>query len=323
MTFLSPICLMLLVMAAPRSATGEPPSADAAMTAATIDGEAIDMAAIERQVDLLARGREIDPQSLAVLQATALNQIVSRTLALRYLDRQGYGATEAEVRLAIQRLEQQLQARERSLDDYLQEMNLDRKGLERALRWQLSWSKYVEKYATDENLQRYFEQHRPHFDGTQLRVAHILLAIDDQSDAAAVTAAIDEARRLRAQIEMGATSFSEAAAQHSQAPTAAEGGDIGWIDRRQPMPEAFSRAAFDLKPGAVSEPVVTTFGVHLIQVLETRPGTRTWEAAYDDLRRAVQGFLLDWMAERERSQTDVKYTGATPYFDPETGRLVE
>ena len=88
---------------------------------------------------------------------------------------------------------------------------------------------------------------------------------------------------------------------HGAGPSAKAGGDIGWIERREPMPEAFSAAAFALKPGEVSLPVETTFGVHLIQVLEVKPGTKTWQEAADRLKPAATLFLFRRLAEQEGS----------------------
>ncbi|MCE9525651.1 MAG: peptidyl-prolyl cis-trans isomerase, partial [Planctomycetales bacterium] len=101
--------------------------------------------------------------------------------------------------------------------------------------------------------------------------------------------------------------FADAAKKHSQAPTAKDVGNIGTIRRHEPMPEDFSKAAFALKKGEVSPPVVSPFGVHLIQVQEIIPGRRTWEDCREELRPAVTLYLFRWIAEKQRKEAKISY----------------
>ena len=121
-----------------------------------------------------------------------------------------------------------------------------------------------------------------------------------------------QAEQLRQSITGGKLAFADAAKQNSAGPSAKVGGDIGWIQRREPMPEAFSAAAFALQPGEVSPPVTTTFGVHLIQVQEVKPGTKTWQDAADQLRPAVTLYLFRWLADKERTAAKIERTGDWP-----------
>ena len=73
------------------------------------------------------------------------------------------------------------------------------------------------------------------------------------------------------------------------------------------MPAEFSRIAFGLKPGEVSQPFVSPFGVHLITVLEEKPGTKTWKEVESELRPAVITYLFRWIADKERSVAKIEY----------------
>lgn len=81
-----------------------------------------------------------------------------------------------------------------------------------------------------------------------------------------------EARRrlqmLRERLAHGAD-FAELARLHSNDLSATKGGDLGWLNPGDTVPE-FEKAMNSLKPGEVSEPVRSAFGWHLIQVLERR-----------------------------------------------------
>lgn len=74
---------------------------------------------------------------------------------------------------------------------------------------------------------------------------------------------------LRQRILMGHESFAKLARLYSQDPSAANGGDLGWVYPGDTVPQ-FQRAMNALKPGEVSEPVHTRFGWSLIEVLARR-----------------------------------------------------
>src|SRR5690606_4756213 len=81
---------------------------------------------------------------------------------------------------------------------------------------------------------------------------------------------------------------------------------IGFIERRQPMPEAFSAAAFQLDAGEVSAPVVSPAGVHLIACLEIQPGQRTFAEARDDVRAAAIKILFHHLARRAKASVTME-----------------
>ena len=105
-------------------------------------------------------------------------------------------------------------------------------------------------------------------------------------------------------------------------PSAQDGGRLGLIARRGAMVEAFSRAAFALEVGQLSEPVPTRFGVHLIRCDEIKPGSKTMAEVRKELEEALAHELIDKLAQLERRHTPVKFTGKGPYFKPGTRELV-
>jgi parvulin-like peptidyl-prolyl isomerase len=132
---------------------------------------------------------------------------------------------------------------------------------------------------------------------------------------------IAAAKAVRGEIQAGRTTFADAARKHSIAPTGVEGGELGWIGRREPMPESFSRAAFALEKGGVSEPVATAFGVHLIQVIDIMPGDRKWQDVRGEVESEVTRYLFDWLAEKERAKSAIEFTRVLPHFLPGTRKL--
>lgn len=101
---------------------------------------------------------------------------------------------------------------------------------------------------------------------TQTRLRHILLRTSNRLTPEAAQARLAGYRRL---IEAGTRSFEDMAREFSEDGSAAQGGDLGWAAPGTMVPE-FEDAMNALPLGGLSQPVVSRFGVHLIQVLERR-----------------------------------------------------
>lgn len=89
----------------------------------------------------------------------------------------------------------------------------------------------------------------------EVRASHILVET------------IEEAQKIKEEIEKGEKDFELAAAEYSLCPSGARGGDLGFFGRGA-MVKPFEDAAFSLEKGVVSEPVKTQFGYHLILVTD-------------------------------------------------------
>lgn len=89
---------------------------------------------------------------------------------------------------------------------------------------------------------------------TEVKASHILVDTEQ------------EAIKLKEEILSG-KDFEDVAAEHSNCPSGARGGDLGFFGRGQ-MVKEFENAAFDLKVGELSDPVRTNFGWHLILVTD-------------------------------------------------------
>jgi peptidyl-prolyl cis-trans isomerase SurA len=101
---------------------------------------------------------------------------------------------------------------------------------------------------------------------TQSHARHILLRTSAKlSEADAINQLNDFRRRLNAH----QTNFADLAKEFSQDGSAPSGGDLGWANPGQFVPE-FEEAMNALAPNDISRPTVTRFGVHLIQLIERR-----------------------------------------------------
>ncbi len=100
---------------------------------------------------------------------------------------------------------------------------------------------------------------------SRVRASHILLMYKGSARSTA-TRSKDEAlagiQDMQKQLAAGGD-FAALAKQHSDCPSGASGGDLGFFGRGQMVPE-FETAAFAMQPGDVSDVIETDFGYHLV-----------------------------------------------------------
>lgn len=101
---------------------------------------------------------------------------------------------------------------------------------------------------------------------TETRARHILLRTSAQLSEAAAVARLAE---FKTRIAAGQADFAALAREFSQDASAKDGGDLGWASPGMFVPE-FEERMSRLAPGQVADPLVSRFGVHLIQVMERR-----------------------------------------------------
>lgn len=166
---------------------------------------------------------------------------------------------------------------------------------------------------SDEEIAEYYEQHRDFYlHPPRVRVSHILVAMKD------------EAQRLYAQTKKG-VSFSQLAKKHSiDRETSVKGGDLGYFEKGEMVPE-FEKTAFALKEvGDISNIVKSAFGWHIIKLA----GKSTAEAkTKDDAREEIVQMLgkekLDKLLRFYKKKFHVKINYARlasvypPWYVPE------
>ncbi|MCS6493284.1 SurA N-terminal domain-containing protein [Burkholderia thailandensis] len=123
----------------------------------------------------------------------------------------------------------------------------------------------VKKYY-DGNIARYRTD-------AQVRVSHIFIAAAKDASAADKAAAKAKAEQLLAEVKAHPDQFAQIAEKNSQdAPSAAKGGDLGFITRGSTAGgAAFDDAAFALKKGEISGVVQGDFGFHILKATDLKP----------------------------------------------------
>lgn len=145
---------------------------------------------------------------------------------------------------------------------------------------------------------------------TQTHPRHILLRPGGQLSQTAARAQLAEYKR---QIEAGKADFAKLARAHSQDASGPDGGDLGWVSLGMFVPE-FEEVMNKLQIGQIADPVVSRFGVHLIQVLERRDAPISERELRDLARNGLRDKKFDetyqlW-AQEVRGRAYVEYRDA-------------
>lgn len=130
--------------------------------------------------------------------------------------------------------------------------------MERELASHMAATSVIEQVTVEnDEVTAYYEANKEKFmTGEQVRAKHILVD------------ALDTAEKIAKEIEEG-KSFEDAAKEYSTCPSKDRGGDLGLFSKGQMVPE-FEAAAFSSEIGALTGPVKTNFGYHLILVVEKK-----------------------------------------------------
>ncbi|CAG1005803.1 Foldase protein PrsA [Anaerolineales bacterium] len=155
-------------------------------------------------------------------------------------------------------------------------------------------NKLKEVTVSDQEIEQYYKQNMKSFmNPEQIKTRHIIIAAEAKAGAEAAEKALQKAREVRERI-LKEKNFAEVAKEVSSCTSAAEGGDLGFIERGY-MPAAFDKVAFELKPGEISEPVKTRFGYHIIEVMERK-------AESPKSLAEVKGFIAKYLSKAKEQE---------------------
>jgi len=216
---------------------------------ATVNGEVI-----TREVFNTALGRrraELDEiADPAALETTVLTELINQRLVAQAAASMGITVTDEELDAEITDLKAILEDDADAWNDWLAQNNYTEEQLRADLRAQLTATRVRDEVVGDAASQ----------DTRQVQARHILVATRE------------EAAEIRARLVAG-ENFVDLAASHSRdVTTRDEGGDLGWFTPEGLLEPKVAEVAFSQPEGAVSAPVATRLGWHIVETL-----------AFDDL----------------------------------------
>ena len=287
------------------------------MKTAVVNGYEISAEAVNFELDRLARfymshGMTAEElrRNLPKLEAKALEQAIGAKLLLDQAQRLDLPVTAKDVDAEVARVVQQVGGEE----NYKKALSAQgiseadfRKELEKGARVNMLVNQACAHVAdpTEDEVTAFYEAHKAEYvEPHQVLCQHIL--VKGSNDAA-----LDKIKEIRERIVNDKADFAEEAKKHSDCPSGAQGGSLGWFGRGMMVPE-FDKAAFEMKKGEVSGIVTTEFGYHIIYKADERGGGQqtivdVHDQIKDLLRHEARGKAMDAYVAELREKATIEY----------------
>ncbi|MGC9992439.1 MAG: peptidylprolyl isomerase [Candidatus Cybelea sp.] len=256
-------------------------------TIATVNGQPISQAAFDTKLEGTPLAR------------TVLQQMVQDALIDQYAKNNNITVSDADINAREDQIKQNFPAG--SWDEMLKSRGLSEEDVHSALREQLILDKALgsQVKVTPAQITDYFDKNRATFDKPeQVTARHILVPN------------LAEAQKVEQLLKSG-QNFADVAKQYSTDPGSKDkGGDLGTFKRGQMVP-AFDKVAFSEPVNAISAPVKSPFGYHIIQVEARIPGTKATLASAtpqitDTLRQQQEAPLIQPFLQGLQQKADIK-----------------
>ncbi len=248
--------------------------------AATVNGEGIERARLQGAVDSMLQrtggaAALRDPGHYKNVETQVLDVLIGQELLWQKAQEDDVVVSDTDVDAALAQIKQRFKSEEQFTSE-ISRGGFTADTYREDVRRRLSVQRYmVEKIAPgvmigDQEVDEFYASNPERMkQPEEVRARHILIKVNPEV-VGADQAAREKVEKLRAEIEAGAD-FAELAKQHSEGPSAPNGGDLGFFTRGQMVPP-FEQTAFALASGEVSDAVKTRFGYHIIRVEERRGG---------------------------------------------------
>lgn len=267
--------LTLLLSFAPLASPTAASAQNVEGVAAIVNDEVISTYDVRQRMRLIliSTGIRPDQNALRRIQAQALSSLIDERLQLQAAAEFEIVVEEDEVEDSLSRLAQQNNATSEDIRRDLAAQGIDLETLEQQLRSEIAWQILVggrfrsRLRVSDDQIDNRLERLAANADSSSYLVSEIVIEPPPGAEEAEVVEAVES---VMAPLQQGAP-FPAVARQFSASPTAATGGDMGWVLAGELQPELES-ALQQMQPGQVSPPIQTNEGIYIIALRDRRAG---------------------------------------------------
>lgn len=316
MKYFSGICVLLVLiiqaMMVPSAAFAEEPK-EASGVIATVNGVKISDKDFERSLEAakqqFARIGWVndDAEKLARLKKEALDRLIDEELLYQESQKRGLSVDDEIFSKEYANFKKQFQGDEEfqvflKNNVFFSEKELTEQFRRKIVVGKLRKALQVEFLETTlvnkQEALDFYETAKENFKVPEtVKASHILIAVTEDADEAAKKEAKEKIAEIRQKVKSG-EEFDKLARDYSSCPSSSNGGDLGFFQRGQ-MVKPFEEAAFAMKPGEVSDMVVTGYGYHLIKVTDRQP-ERT--LSFDEVKEKIKAWLLQEKIDNQHQQ---------------------
>ncbi|HMI94814.1 MAG TPA: peptidylprolyl isomerase [Polyangiales bacterium] len=218
--------------------------------------------------------------------------------------------------------------RARALDDYLErealadavaqqnaldkpEITAEMREYEKELLISRYFDKVLQDKAGDQAIVNYYNANAAKYEEKRVHVAHILFRTNPKMSAEERKARLTAAQEAYSKLQTGADFATVASEMSEDKVSGSKGGDLGWL-RDGSVDPRFSQQVFSLKKGALSQPFETSFGYHIVKVIEPAQSVkRPLDAVRGDIRYQLRAEAKQAEMKKLQGAVKVERKGAT------------
>ncbi len=173
---------------------------------------------------------------------------------------------------------------------------------------QLILSRYFEKFlkekVNEQAVKNYYSTNASKYESKKVHVAHVLIRTNPKMSKEEREALLTKAHEVYSRANANEAFEGLAKAYSDDTLSVKKGGDLGWI-KQGAIDTAFSNQVFAMKKGDISEPIKTSFGFHVVKVLdEPKVVKQAYEAVKGNIR-----YELRQMAKQAETQRLLQLAG--------------
>lgn len=300
MRFILSLCALLMLSVQPALAAGKEG------IAVIVNQDVITKSDVNERLNLIAAstGMPKNPELMAKLRPQIVDMLVDEQIRMQEARRLKIDITKEDVEGGFKQIAQQNNIDVSEFKKMLKARGINLRTMEDQIKAQMAWGKVIQKKlrpqieVSEADIDSELEILRGKIGKTEYLVSNIYLPVTEQKKEAEVSSL---ANRVVGQLRQQPELFPRVAQQLSQAPGAANGGNLGWVSEGQ-LPEDLEKVLPKLALKEISAPIKTTLGYYIMVVREKREITEATLPKRDDIaqrlgmeriERAQRRYMMD------------------------------
>ena len=267
--------------------------------AATVQGKDISEAKLQKSIDyyMQKQGGDVaelsDPNRYKEIRKKVLDVLIGQQLLWSAAQKDSVIAEDDEVKTAFDKYQSKFESTEK-FTSKLSESGFDEKSFQENLRQQISAKRWLQEKVikditvTEAEIHDFYKQNEAKFNHPeQVRTSHILAKVSPEATEVEMQKAMAKMTAIKKELDAGAD-FETLAKQKSEDSSASKGGDIGYFERGK-LVKTYEDVAFNLEIGETSKIFQSSFGLHIVKLIDKEPEVIQSEA---DVKDRIATYIL-------------------------------